>query len=216
MYIENQKTIECYQLLFHPLNAYHSTKTKVISMFANIALLSLTRGLYGIAFIAVHLAERMQWITMNIQPSKIDELKIKQLEYLEKFREWVKDSAWDEIHSAHYDWWMFPLHRPSSKNYTYSVTTSDVAQLKQDINFMQNYREGVRLLCLAWGWDLENNCDVSRAGTSQRWTKYEIRYWKMMNSLKIFGEDKLRSQILQLSQSHVKLSWGGWFKNLIF
>jgi hypothetical protein len=64
-----------------------------------------------------------------------------------------------------------------------------VEELKKDAAFMANYRRAVFLVVQSWGWDLQNNKDISNA--TQKWTGYSVRLWKMVESLKFFGEQEL-------------------------
>ena len=70
---------------------------------------------------------------------------------LKKFRAWAEAGAWERFgpQHSHYDWWMFPIPGASSKP-EFMVGAGEVARLRQDPEFMANYREGVHLLFRSW------------------------------------------------------------------
>lgn len=214
MLIKDQSKIECYNFFFHPLSPYHSTKTTILSLITNVALAVFSCGLYLLVFAAVHALEHRKILEIRFIKCDLDHLKEKQKQQLQQLEEWAAEGKWFNIHNAHYDWWMFPLHRPSSYNYEYSVTKEDVQRLKQDNEFMKNYRKGVTVVAKAWGWDIEKKQDLTQG--DQAWDGYEIRLWKMLNSLKIFGETELRRRILHFTDEKVRFTWLAWLRERLF
>lgn len=110
---------------------------------------------------------------------------------LEKFRSWSKANQWYEFSSRnHFDWWMFPIGDESSQGYAYTVLAKDIEMLKNDKVFLNNYREGLRLMFLSWGWNLESSSLISNPGEYQRWRGYDVRLRKALLSMYLFSQDK--------------------------
>eukprot|EP01088_Endostelium_zonatum_P010372 TRINITY_DN23809_c0_g1_i1.p1 TRINITY_DN23809_c0_g1~~TRINITY_DN23809_c0_g1_i1.p1 ORF type:complete len:171 (+),score=30.95 TRINITY_DN23809_c0_g1_i1:179-691(+) len=111
-------------------------------------------------------------------------LKKKQGEQLKKFEDWAKNRKWKEFGPTnHFDWWMFPIDAKSQHGWKYSVFSSDVETLLKDEEFLRNYRRGVELIALSWGWDINNRKPVSDPDKSQIWNGYDIRLRKCGTSL---------------------------------
>lgn len=112
---------------------------------------------------------------------------------LSKFEFFAKKKQWKKIHQLHYDWWMFPYDLISSKQYAYVVMMGDVEVLKQDAEYMRDYRRGVCLVAMAWGWDVENGKPLVKGDPgyhpSMGWTNWTIRLYKMLRSLWMFGQN---------------------------
>ena len=136
---------------------------------------------------------------MNLLPpdsAKVDRIKNKQAEQLHLFETWARAGQWQNIHNAHYDWWMFPVNRPSAGyGETYSVGKGEIQALKTDAAFMDNYRRGVVLVVNAWGWDLDQDQPVKPSSDAQCWTGYGVRLAKMSDSLQLFDEKKLHQKL---------------------
>lgn len=209
--------VECHPFLFHPLSSYHSTKTKSLSIITNLVLSILTFGIYSLVFLYMNLRDRF-WIQVSLKSCDLVHLKQKQNECLARLVALAQAEDWDNLHyhkDFGIDWWMFPIHRPSSKGYKYSVTVDDVEALKKDPEFMQNYRKGVVLVAKSWGWDLENRQNISNA--KQSWSGYEIRLWKMHNSLKIFDQKDLHESLNYFIQvQKIQTSWAWTIKQILF
>lgn|GEM_PF-3049454 len=131
--------------------------------------------------------------------SKVEHIREKQEKQLECFEKWAQANQWHLIHQAHYDWWMFPVERPSrSYRDQYSMGRAEVERLKKDRTFMENYKRGMILVVQAWGWDLEKEraIDVLDPKKScQAWTGYGVRLAKMSDSLLLFGEMELHKKL---------------------
>jgi hypothetical protein len=204
-----------YQFFFHPLSEQHSLPVKVLSVITVIALSILTAGVYCIVFVAIHFKDK--WSVTKEDPKDacahissiihnfhsqpagfigIKELKKKQAEHLVKLQKLASEDAWEHLreHTLHpdsgFDWWMFPINR-SSASYgdKYKLEQKDIIALKADPEFMDHYREGVKLVLLSWGWDASSDCLVEN--DKQRWTHYQIRLNKMLLSLSLFDEKEL-------------------------
>lgn len=83
---------------------------------------------------------------------------------LTKFRKWIEEKKFDQMNgltcSAHYDWWMFPCSSTKTK-LEFKVNHEEVEELKKNTEFMTNYREGVRLQMLSYGWDTNTNSFIT-------------------------------------------------------
>ena len=115
------------------------------------------------------------------------ELKHKQAEELASFERWAARGDWQAIHKGHYDWWMFPIDESSQHGDAYTVYPGDIAELKQDPEYVRSYLRGVELLALAWGWDLAGRQYVPNPQPGQAWSQWPIRLYKAARSLQLFG-----------------------------
>eukprot|EP00906_Rhabdomonas_costata_P035114 RCo049355 len=112
-------------------------------------------------------------------------------ETITQFREFAAQKLWAEIHAMHYDWWMFPVERnPRPGAELYDVLAHDISELKADPSFMAEYREGVRLAALAWGWDVDLAQRVDPLQKGMGWTGWDFRLAKMIRSLWLFQETR--------------------------
>ena len=130
--------------------------------------------------------------------------KLKIADHLSRLKKLAEQGNWEHLrqHTSHrdsgFDWWMFPSDRDSrGQGSRYKLSQANVKELRKDRNFMENYREGVCLVALSWGWDLKNNCHVKNPHPAQKWSGYGIRLGKMLYSLRLFGEDDLRRALSQ-------------------
>jgi hypothetical protein len=157
---------------------------------------------------------------------KVKEIKAKQAEQLKSFVRWARAKQWKRIHNAHYDWWMFPVERPSSGHGTkYAVSRAEVDALKADAEFMKNYRRGVALVVQAWGWDLAKNKAIrviDPKTTGQQWTGYGVRLAKMSDSLRLFGQMRLHKRLQLFFKKHclsqqdqIRISDLAWLKKTL-
>jgi len=115
------------------------------------------------------------------------ELKRQQAEQLAMFEQWAAGGNWSAVHRAHYDWWMFPIDKPSSYGMAYVVYEGDIAELKQDPAYITRYLRGVELLMLAWGWDLAKQQPIPDPQPGQQWSRWPIRLHKAASSVLLFG-----------------------------
>lgn len=114
-------------------------------------------------------------------------LKNKHREQLKAFEQWATHEHWIDFHLSHYDWWMFPIDAPSSYGYAYTVYEGDVAELKEDEDFVRNYLRGGELLMCSWGWDMAKREYVPNPQPDQKWANWPIRLYKAAKSLRLFG-----------------------------
>lgn len=145
---------------------------------------------------------------------KVEKIKTKQAETYENFSTWQREQKWESFAHAHYDWWMFPVERPS-RNYgeEYSVTKEQVKALKEDEEFMRRYHDSIRMVLLSWGWDIDTGKPITPSNSEQifRGGTKMVRLGKIASSLRLFGEqeywDSLRNFVLSRGLTHDLEPW---------
>ena len=151
----------------------------------------------------------------------IEGLKNKQADHLQKLQALANTNQWQHLreHSTHpdsgFDWWMFPTDRASAgQGDLYKLHQTDVQALKKDPVFIANYRQGVELILLSWGWDASQNKDVSN--TKQHWTNYQVRLGKMAHSLSLFQQTDLLASLKQFCHTkNIFPQLEQWIKNYL-
>jgi hypothetical protein len=70
----------------------------------------------------------------NIHPEFVDipEPIERQAARVVRFEQWVADGNCQAFHDNHYDWWAFPIDKPSSYAFAYTVYSDEIAQ---DVRF---------------------------------------------------------------------------------
>jgi hypothetical protein len=122
---------------------------------------------------------------------------------LKQFKEWETFKSWNNFHRNHYDWWVFPIPDPSSNKLKYSVFLEDIKILKEDKDYVANLKECARIICLAWGWDLNKKKYIDNPDTinGQKWQDHPIRLFKMILSLLCFELIDEANSAIQLGKS---------------
>lgn len=129
---------------------------------------------------------------------KILEIKKLHTEYLAKFEKRAQSGKWREIREDHFDWWMFPIMRPSrGHGERFALSKEEIDFLKRDSAFMDEYRRGVKLVIESWGWDLEKG---GWARPSE-WDNWTVRFVKIAESLNLFGEDDLFRRVKEFARA---------------
>ncbi len=223
--------IETYRNPFYPLHQDHSPLKKIYSLITIIVLTILTAGIYLLFFRAAHLTKQHQAAPVQLKntintPTRagfigIEGLKARQEEHLAKLNQFAEKKLWTHLqtHTNHpdsgFDWWMFPIDRKSATHGTlYQITALEVAELKKDPVFMKNYREGVILIAQSWGWNLIDRSD--QTSDLQKWTNYQVRLGKMLDSLKLFGQNDLREALIYfIDLKNIRASLEPWVQNLL-
>ena len=145
----------------------------------------------------------------------IEALKKKQLETLVLMEEFDKNKRWDRYRDGsgiHYDWWSFPVKKPSrSYGKAYALTDDAVNALKNDQEFIQRLRRAAILVCKAWGWDLQNKKINNEPGCE--WTNYQVRLGKMADSLQLFEQNDLFENLKDFTFSK-KIQLQPWIKQI--
>lgn len=143
----------------------------------------------------------------------IESLKQHHRKQLDEFEEWARNAYWMRFHHAHYDWWMFPIDRPSTHGFKWVVYDGDVDELKKDTAFMTQFRRGLELSALAWGWNIADACEIDNPQPHQSWKNWPVRLFKMAQSAKLFGEGadfgSLKKYALLLMDRGNEMSYSG-------
>lgn len=209
------KLEQVYNFFIHPFSDNHSTSTKIFSSLTILACGILLSPVFFTLVKLFHLEGRpiavkneenkmtrlrethLDKEKPNPDRTKIELIKEKHTEQFKKFEEWVNRGDWKMFSPeySHYDWWMFPITRPSQHGTTYSLSKEEIETLKKDSGFMQQYRKGVEWVVLSWGWDLHAKCRVKNATPKQAWTGYGVRLGKMADSLYLFCEKDLYTKL---------------------
>jgi hypothetical protein len=144
-------------------------------------------------------------------------IKERQAAQLEEFEAWAAKRDWNAFHEHHYDWWMFPIDAPSSYGFAWTVFDGEIADLKEDPQFISRFLRGVYLLARSWGWDIDKRDYIPDPDPGQAWANWPIRLYKMAKSVKLFGFtevfDSLRQYALDLAHRGMSFDYSG--RNLI-
>lgn len=132
----------------------------------------------------------------------IQRLSVEQSKQLTRFERWAAAQTWKALHSAHYDWWMFPLDETSSFGYKYTVNPENVQMLLSDTEFVQRLRRGAIILAESYGWDLEKRAPISKpnADAGQAWQSYPVRLFKAGRSMIVFGQRDLYDSFVEYAK----------------
>jgi len=131
----------------------------------------------------------------------LENLIKKHREQLQQFNVWFEQEQWGKFHTAHYDWWMFPIDHKSSFGYKWTVFDDDIKTLKKNKQFMQDYCLGIKLLSLAWGWNLNEKKAIEHPAREQCWQRWPVRLYKAAYSAKLFDQkDELESLAIYANQ----------------
>jgi hypothetical protein len=117
-----------------------------------------------------------------------------------KFEEWAAKNDWDLFHHSHYDWWTFPINRPSSYGLKWTVYEGEISELKKDNGFTQSYCRGVQLISASWGWDVLCQSAISNPKPEQSWHHWPVRLFKAALSVQLFGYDELFASLKRYAQ----------------
>lgn len=108
---------------------------------------------------------------------------------IESFQIWAAKEDWIAFHNSHYDWWTFPIDKPSSYGFAYTVYSSEIKQLSQIETFMLSHCLGARLLLQSWGWNWLTNQPIENPGPNQQWANWPIRLAKCSRSMWLFDQE---------------------------
>lgn len=71
---------------------------------------------------------------------------------------------------------------------------------------MKNYKRGVELISLSWGWDINHKKFIENRDKNQKYHKYDIRLRKIGQSLLLFNEleyfDSLNEFVKEMYKSY--------------
>ena len=144
-------------------------------------------------------------------PLNTAELLKRQLEKLEEFRAATVRSNWDQIHGSHFDWWQFPCDFGSQREFNLK-SEADISTLRSNSVWLSNYRESIRLVSRAFGWDIDRTTIIAD-GTGGSWQpNKDIRLAKMLRSLWLFGEEDYFHSLQKFANwIHSEIYSGGSF-----
>jgi hypothetical protein len=146
----------------------------------------------GLAYVQArwhNIIKKWYFMKSNTDPSfvGIEKLKHKHHTQIVDFKNWAKNNDWERFHASHYDWWVFPANRRSSYGLTWVVYEEDIAHLKQDSLFIEEYLLGVELVSASWGWDLYKSAHIQNPQPGQSWHHWPVRLYKAAYSVRLFG-----------------------------
>ena len=121
-----------------------------------------------------------------------------------QFINWDKNQKYSNFHSSHYDWWAFPVDKPSSYGEKYQITSEERSKLLLDQAFLNALRTNAILVCRSWGYDLENGKNLTTLTKEQRWQRWPIRLYKMSCSLELFQQRDLHMNSIKYGMSLIK------------
>lgn len=106
-----------------------------------------------------------------------------------KLRQLEQAGNFPGIRSHHYDWWLFPIDRPSnSYGNKYQISNEECKSLIEHPGFISDYIEGVSIVLNAWGWK-DGKYDGGQTKSTKYWNGYGIRLAKMADSLLLFSKN---------------------------
>lgn len=151
----------------------------------------------------------------NTDPSfvGIEHLKQTHHQQITGFEQWALQNDWERFHDSHYDWWVFPINRPSAYGMMWVVFDQEIAQLKEDSSFVADYRKGIELVSASWGWDVMNRSYIPHPNRGQSWHDWPVRLFKAAYSARLFGYEELFESLKQyahdLMNQGQSMSFGG-------
>ena len=114
-----------------------------------------------------------------------------QAEQTTLFQMWANERTWDEFHRNHYDWWAFPIDKPSSHGFKFTLDAPGIAELSSDAGYLESLEQAARCLLLSWAWDIDKQDFVVPADPDQGWAYRVIRLYKCNRALKLVGLTEL-------------------------
>ena len=104
---------------------------------------------------------------------------------ISEFTVWLENKAWEKFFLNHYDWYTFPIDKPSlSCSSKYCVRTKLLLDhLRGEHRFLSNIKKATELVLFAWGWSIRDNQLLVN-----RWenNKNPTRLYKIGRCLKLF------------------------------
>lgn len=130
----------------------------------------------------------------------VEALKREHAAQVAAFRRWAQARDWATFHASHYDWWAFPVSRASRYGNRYRLTPEAVEALRSNAAFLALWREGVSLVCLAWGWSLTDARWIEIPDPAQRWAHWPVRLHKMAHSAWLLQQTDVYASLRKLAQ----------------
>lgn len=151
----------------------------------------------------------------NEEPSFVGvaALKERHAAQVTEFESWAARGDWARFHASHYDWWAFPIDRPSNLGWAYVICAREAADLAADPAFAARFLRGVELVAASLGWDLAACCPVTDSQPGQGWHDWPVRLHKMARSARLLGFaeafESLRTHALALIAAGNRFEYGG-------
>ena len=117
-----------------------------------------------------------------------------------QFEQWAAEGNWQSFHGNHFDWWAFPIDKPSNYAFAYTVFNEEIAKMKQNEFFMNSHRMGAELLLRSWGWHSATRQLLETPGPRQQWANWPIRLAKCARSMWLFGQDQQHEICVEYAQ----------------
>jgi len=150
----------------------------------------------------------------------LEKLKQTHAKQIELFEAWAALDHWEEFHSSHYDWWTFPINKPSAYGLAWTVFEGDITDLKKDRIFIDHYLRGVDLVSASWGWSLSRKTYIEQPKTGQGWHNWPVRLFKAALSVKLFGYadhfESLKTLALEIMNTGEEMEYNGHDLNWLF
>ena len=161
-----------------------------------------------------------RWLSQRL-PGSFDfqYIKNQQVKYLQKHSKFAEKSDWNSILIDHFDWWQFPIDDGSRKECNLR-SESDVEKLLADEDWLRNYRDSLRIVSYAFGWDIDQASFM--VGRENAWkdialSNRDVRLYKMIRSVWLLKqEDYLESlrKFARLVDSQHHHNEGFWYGSL--
>ncbi len=116
-----------------------------------------------------------------------------------EFEAWAAAMDWERFHTEHYDWWAFPIDRPSSHGTRWVVDAGVAAELRGDQGFWRRYLRGLELVAASFGWDLSGGAPIEDPQPGQSWHDWPVRLHKMARSARLFGAEREFASLRELA-----------------
>lgn len=139
---------------------------------------------------------------------RVDAFKAKQQETLAMFRACEAENSWDKIHRGHYDWWMFPIDDGSKEDFNLT-SEADVEMLRADAEWLAGYRDAIRLVSAAWGWDTTASKPITPLATGMGYKGWDVRLAKICRSLFLFEDVPLLASMQEFARLVQQTEKGG-------
>lgn len=140
--------------------------------------------------------------------TRLETFKAKQAETLQVFRACEAEASWEKIHRGHYDWWMFPIDDGSKVEFNMS-SEADIEMLRSDAEWLSGYRDAVRLVAAAWGYDTSTGAAIEPKVTGMGYRGWDVRLAKICRSLFLFEEAPLLATMQTLAREVQRTEKGG-------
>jgi len=118
---------------------------------------------------------------------------------LSQLAELEQELRFAEIHSLHFDWWLFPVE--DGRRRGYNVLRDDALALRANAAWLAGYRTAVAVVARAWGWDAARAEPVPRRAPGQRWAFWDVRLAKMVRSTWLFEQHDLLDSLQRFART---------------